>query len=118
MAIGGEIFYQHVYLRTGSPKLEDRVLHVDMMKPYWSNFAEACDEFGNWVVVRSRYNHTCKRDFECCCLGKFGSMTQLNHLWSSTRLEILCNFAGVGHLAGYCKYILTAYKSARVVGPC
>ena len=53
LAVGGELFRQYFSLCTRSPKLEDRVLHGDMLAPYWSNFAEAYYDFENWVEVRS-----------------------------------------------------------------
>ena len=53
LVVGGELFRQCFFLRTGSPQLEDKVLHGDTLAPYWSNFAEAYDDFENRVEARS-----------------------------------------------------------------
>ena len=53
LAIGGELFHQCFSLRNGSPEPEDRVLHGGTLAPYWSNFAEAYDDFENRVEVCS-----------------------------------------------------------------
>ena len=51
--VGGELFHQCFSLRTGSPQLEDKFLPSDTLAPYWSNFAEAYDDFENQVEVCS-----------------------------------------------------------------
>ena len=52
MVVGGELFRQHVYLRTRSLKWEDMDLLTDggMMTPYWSCFVKVCDDFGSRVA--------------------------------------------------------------------
>ena len=53
LVVGGEVFHQCFFLHTGSPEPEDRVLPSDTLAPYWSNFAEAYDDFENRVEARS-----------------------------------------------------------------
>ena len=53
LAVGGELFRQCFFLHIGSPEPEDKVLPSDTLVPYWSNFAEAYEEFENLVEVRS-----------------------------------------------------------------
>ena len=118
LVFGGELFRQCFFLCTDSHDLEDKVLPSDTLAPYWSNFAEAYDEFEKWVEVRSRKNCMCNRGFDCYCLGILGLITQLIHLQSSTCLEIIDNFAGAGHLARCYKSILTVYKSTQVARFC
>ena len=54
LTVGGEFFHQFSFRCIYSPELEDKVLHGDMLAPYWSNFAEAYDDFENLVEVRYR----------------------------------------------------------------
>ena len=96
LAVRGELFRQCFFLRTRSPQLEDKVLLGDTLVPYYSNFAEACDEFEIWVEICSGLNCVCNQCFECCCLGILGLLTQLVHLQSSLCLPILDKFTCAG----------------------